>query len=102
MAANQARSKSSAGAGDLSIDRTLCGLRNRTIVVSFSHIKGTAFTSLVIVTDRTELTDQAAASAMDFFFSLMVSPAAFAALVAALYWVYPIALLHGYKRYIQP
>ena len=35
---------------------------------------------------------------VDLFFSLMVSPAAFAALVAALYWVYPTALLHGYKR----
>lgn len=36
---------------------------------------------------------------VDLFVSLMLSPAAFAALVAALYWVYPTALLHGYKRF---
>jgi len=35
---------------------------------------------------------------LDLFFSLIVSPAAFAAFVAAaLYWVYPMPLLHGYK-----
>ena len=32
-----------------------------------------------------------------FFGSLVLSPAAFAALVATLYWVYPMALLQGYK-----
>lgn len=36
---------------------------------------------------------------MDLLVSLMLSPAAFAALVAALYWVYPAAILQGYKRY---
>ena len=33
-----------------------------------------------------------------FFMALMLSPAVFAALVIALYWLYPIALLHGYRR----
>lgn len=37
--------------------------------------------------------------AMDIFFSLMFSPAAVAAIVLAMYYLYPTPLVHGYLRF---
>ena len=88
-----------------STDRaTLCGLRNRTIsagILPHKRNRTPNCGSKLIRRYLSRRSDRIALLqffTMDFFFSLMVSPAAFAALVAALYWMYPIALLHGYKR----
>ena len=37
---------------------------------------------------------------MEFFFSLMLSPCAVAALVLAMYYVYPKPLIRGFARYV--